>query len=203
MRGLSDWTRRRARSSFAGVRLVAQPVPVLNGVPRRGRVVRARRGGLGGGRGATGAPRPSTTAPACDARLPREAHAPARRADTGGRRGRARRRASRASALVDAIHVAALFNDDRPARRLVRLARADAARRSRRVRAQARVRLHAADARGRRQPDRDAVPLTPTASIASIAAVRSSQSCAASRPRTGSSRRRIGSDHSREQPGRR
>ena len=41
MRGPVRLERGRARA-LRGFRLVAQPVPVLNGLPRRGRVVRAR-----------------------------------------------------------------------------------------------------------------------------------------------------------------
>ena len=41
MRGQSDWSAGRARA-LRGVRLVAQPVSLLNGRPRRGRVVRLR-----------------------------------------------------------------------------------------------------------------------------------------------------------------
>ena len=41
MRGPSDWSRGRARA-LRRLRLVAQPVPLLNELPRRGRVVRAR-----------------------------------------------------------------------------------------------------------------------------------------------------------------
>ena len=63
---------RRARA-LRRLRLLAQPVPVLNGFSRRGRVVCARRRGLGRGSAglANGAGR---RPPARDARVSREAH---------------------------------------------------------------------------------------------------------------------------------
>ena len=84
--------------ALRGVHVAAQSLPVLNGLPRRSCVVRARRGGLGSGhrRLADGTAPPRACS---DARLPREADpSPGRGRACGCRCGARRRRLRRSTA---------------------------------------------------------------------------------------------------------